>query len=424
MSEQPSQASAPGVPAPQRKHLGHVRATGQKMQVSSRLDAIKPSATMAVTEKATALRLQGVDLIDFGAGEPDFDTPEPIKAAAAEAMRAGQTKYTPVGGTDALKTAIVTKLKRDNGLTYEKREVLASCGGKHALFLAFQSLFNTGDEVVVPGPYWVSYSDMLLLAGAQPRIVRTREEDGFRLTPEALEAAITPQTRAILLNSPSNPTGVAYDASELGPLLDVVSRHDLMVVTDDVYEMMVYGGFQLPHVLQLRPELRERTLVVNSVSKTYAMTGWRIGYTAGPAHVIKAMSTLQSQMTSAPSSIAQAAAAEALAGPQDAVPVMMHEFGRRRDFVLERLQAIPGIRVPKPQGAFYVFPNVATYLSRGNGPKTGDDLATYLIEAAHVAVVGGTDFGYPEHIRISYATSLANLERGLDRIEVALRKLV
>jgi len=394
------------------------------MHISSRLDLIKPSATMAVTEKATALRAQGVDLIDFGAGEPDFDTSEPIKQAAADAMRAGKTKYTPVGGTDELKTAIVTKLRRDNGLTYEKREVIASCGGKHSLFIAFQVLFNPGDEVIVPGPFWVSYPDMLLLAGAQARIVLTAADKDFKMTPAQLEAAITPRTKAIIINSPSNPAGNAYDARELGALLEVVAaRPDMIVISDDVYEMMVYGGFQAGRVLQVRPDLRERTLLVNSVSKTYAMTGWRVGYTAGPASVIKAMSTLQGQMTSNPSSIAQAAAAQALGGPQDAVPPMMAEFGRRRDFVVERLRAIKGVFCPQPQGAFYVFPNLAAFMNRGAGPKNGDELAAYLIETAHVAVVGGTDFGYPEHIRISYATSMQNLERGLDRIETALKKL-
>jgi len=379
---------------------------------------------MAVTEKAAALRGQGVDLIDFGAGEPDFDTPEPIKKAAADAMLAGKTKYTPVGGTDELKTAIVTKLRRDNGLTYEKREVIASCGGKHSLFTAFQVLFNPGDEVIVPGPFWVSYPDMLLLAGAQARIVLTPADNDFKMTPQQLDAAITPRTKAIIINSPSNPAGSAYNARELDALLDVLEpRQDLIIISDDVYEMMVYGGFKAGRVLQQRPQLRERTLLVNSVSKTYAMTGWRVGYTAAPAHIVKAMSTLQGQMTSNPSSIAQAAAAQALGGPQDSVPVMMAEFGRRCDFVVERLRAIDGVRCPQPQGAFYAFPNLAAYLNRGHGLKNGDDLAAYLIETAHVAVVGGTDFGYPEHIRISYATSMQNLERGLDRIEAALKKL-
>jgi len=395
------------------------------MKLNDRLQLIKPSATMAVTEKAAALRAKGVtDLIDFGAGEPDFDTPESIKNAAEKAMRAGQTKYTPVGGSAALKSAIVAKLKRDNGLDYANNEVIASCGGKHALFVAFQALFGPGDEVIVPAPFWVSYPDMLLLAGARARIVPTREENDFKLTPAELEAAFTPQTRAIIINSPSNPAGVAYDESELRALIDVVAKRDCILLADDVYEQMVYDpGFKLGQVLRVRPDLRDRTLLLNSVSKTYAMTGWRIGYTAGPAHVIKAMTTLQGQMTSNPSSIAQAAAVQALAGPQESVPLMMREFGKRRDFVIERVRKITGVRCPKPQGAFYVFPNMSAYLNRGAGPKNGDELAAYLIESAHVAVVGGTDFGYPEHIRISYATSMQNLQDGLDRMEAALRKL-
>lgn len=395
------------------------------MKLSTRLGLIKPSATMLVTEQAAALRARGVDLIDLGAGEPDFDTPQPIKDAAAAAMGAGQTRYTPVGGSDALKGAIVAKLQRDNRLTYERSEVLASCGGKHALYTAFQALFDPGDEVIVPAPYWVSYPDMLVLAGATPRIVRTLEEEHFQLTAAALDAAVTPRTAAVILNSPSNPTGVAYSNDELAPLLDVVARHHLSIISDDVYEMMVYGGFQLGQVLRVRPDLRERTLLVNSVSKTYAMTGWRIGYTAGPARVIRAMATLQGQMTSNPSSVAQAAAVEALNGPQDSVAHMMREFERRRAFLLQRLRALPGVQCVAPQGAFYVFPNVSAYLGRrgGGAPRTGDELAAYLLETAHVAVVGGSDFGSPEHIRISYANSMTNLERGLDRIDAALQRL-
>jgi aspartate aminotransferase len=394
------------------------------MNLSERVRAIKPSATMAVTEKAAALRAQGIPVIDFGAGEPDFDTPANIKQAAIRALSEGQTKYTPVGGTAALKAAIVAKLKRDNDLTYDTGEVLASCGGKHALYVAFQALFGAGNEVVLPAPYWVSYPDMLALAGARARIVHTREADGFKLTPAELERAITPATCAVIINSPSNPAGVAYDENELRELSAVIAQRNVLVITDDVYEKMVYGGFRCGQILRVRPELRDRTLILNSVSKTYAMTGWRIGYTAGPRAVIKAMSTLQGQMTSNPSSIAQAAAAEALAGSQDSVPPMIREFERRRDFVVPALNAIPGVRCPMPQGAFYVFPNVGEYLNRSSaGPKTGDDLASYLIEEARVAVVGGTDFGYPEHIRISYANSLENLRLGVGHIASALRKL-
>jgi aspartate aminotransferase len=264
---------------------------------------------------------------------------------------------------------------------------------------------------------------MLLLAGARARIVFPKAGNSFKLAPEDLDAALTPRTKAIILNSPSNPAGVAYSPEELAALLDVIAQHSCWIISDDVYEKMVYGDFQLGQVLRLRPDLRPRTILCNSVSKTYAMTGWRVGYTAGPAEVIRAMTTLQGQMTSNPSSIAQAAAAEALAGNQDSVPRMMAEFGKRRDFVVERLQAIPGIHCPKPQGAFYVFPNVSAYLGKGSGPKTGDELAAYLIEKTHVAVVGGTDFGYPDHIRISYANSIENLQEGLDRIARALAEL-
>jgi aspartate aminotransferase len=292
------------------------------------------------------------------------------------------------------------------------------------LFLTFQALFGPGDEVIVPAPYWVSYTDMLVLAGATPILVPSPEDTGFKLRPDVLEHSITPRTRAIVLNSPSNPTGAAYDAHELGPLTELIARHDLIVISDDVYEMMVYGDFQLAHVLHLRPDLRERTLVINSVSKTYAMTGWRVGYTAGPAQVIKAMATLQGQMTSNPSSIAQAAAVAALAGPQEAVSPMIQEFGRRRDFVVQRLRAMPRLRCTLPQGAFYAFPNVSAYVAPHTALQTSDDLAAYLIDTAHVAVVGGTDFGSPHHVRVSYATSMQNLERGLDRLEAALRKLI
>lgn len=393
------------------------------MDLSKRMAAVKPSATMAVTEKAAALRARGITVLDLGAGEPDFDTAPHIKAAAARAMEEGQTKYTPVGGTLDLKKAIVAKLRRDNGLEYETAEVIASCGGKHSLYVAFQALFGSGEEVLVPAPYWVSYPDMLALAGATARIVPTRAEQAFKLTAPDLEAAIGPRTRAIVLNAPSNPAGVAYDPQELSALAAVIARHELLLISDDVYELMVYGGFERTHILRLRPELRERTLVVNSVSKTYAMTGWRVGYTAGPRHVIGAMSTLQGQMTSNPCSIAQAAAVAALAGPQEQVPPMMREFERRRDFVVERLNAIPGVVCPKPQGAFYVFPNIGAFLRREGSPRNGDELAAYLLETANVALVGGTDFGYPDHVRISYASSLQKLEEALDRVDGALRRL-
>ncbi|MBI1816585.1 MAG: pyridoxal phosphate-dependent aminotransferase [Deltaproteobacteria bacterium] len=394
------------------------------MNLNERVRLIKPSATMAVTEQAAALRAKGIELIDFGAGEPDYDTPGNIKEAAVRALTAGQTKYTPVGGTAVLKQAIIRKLQRDNGLTYEASEVIASCGGKHSLYLAFQALFGAGDEVIVPAPYWVSYPDMLALAGARARIVQTKESEDFKMTAAALDAAVTPATRAVLINSPSNPAGVAYDEREMTELAAVIAKRNLLVISDNVYEMMVYGGFRAGAVLSVQPDLRDRTLIVNSVSKTYAMTGWRIGYTAGPREVIKAMSTLQGQMTSNPSAVAQAAAAEALGGSQDSVPPMMREFERRRDFIVPALNQIPGVRCRMPQGAFYVFPNLAAHLNlRGSELKNGDDLAAYLLQEARVAVVGGTDFGYPEHIRISYANSMENLRLGVERIAQALAAL-
>ena len=394
------------------------------VRLSSRLAKVKPSATLAVTAALAELRRQGKDVVDFGTGEPDFDTPEHIKAAAAKALAAGKTKYTPVSGTLELKQAIVTKLARDNELTYAPEEIIASCGGKHSLLNAFLALFQDGDEVIVPAPYWVSYVDMLALSDAQAVIVPTTEQEGFRMSPTALEAAIGPRTRAVILNSPSNPTGSAYDADELRALGDVCLRRDLLVISDDVYERLTYDGFVQRHILSLCPELRSHTLVISSCSKTYAMTGWRLGYTAGPMHVIAAMATLQGQSTSNPSSITQAAAVEALAGPQGCVEEMLVEFARRRAFVLERLRAIPGATVVAPRGAFYVLPSIGAFLGRricGRDVESASDLASYLLAESGVAVVAGEDFGAPQSIRISYATSMALLEKGLDRLERGLK---
>ena len=394
------------------------------VRLSSRLAKVKPSATLAVTAALAELRRQGKDVVDFGTGEPDFDTPEHIKAAAAKALAAGKTKYTPVSGTLELKQAIVTKLARDNELTYAPEEIIASCGGKHSLLNAFLALFQDGDEVIVPAPYWVSYVDMLALSDAQAVIVPTTEQEGFRMSPTALEAAIGPRTRAVILNSPSNPTGSAYDADELRALGDVCLRRGLLVISDDVYERLTYDGFVQRHILSLCPELRSHTLVISSCSKTYAMTGWRLGYTAGPMHVIAAMATLQGQSTGNPSSITQAAAVEALAGPQGCVEEMLVEFARRRAFVLERLRAISGVTVVAPRGAFYVLPGIGAFLGRrigGRDIESASDLANYLLAESGVAVVAGEDFGAPQSIRISYATSMALLEKGLDRLERGLK---
>ncbi|MCS6925064.1 MAG: pyridoxal phosphate-dependent aminotransferase [Candidatus Binatia bacterium] len=396
------------------------------MNLAKRLQLIKPSPTLMVTVQVAALRRQGIEVIDFGAGEPDFDTPEHIKEAAIAALRQGQTKYTPVGGTAALKEAIIAKLQRDNGLTYSLQEVTANCGGKHTLFNAFHALFGEGDEVLIPAPYWVSYSDMAILAGGQPKLLPTSEETGFKITAAQLQAALGPQSKALILNSPANPTGAAYSEAELRQLADVIERSNVFVISDDVYEKFLYDSPRCPHLLALKPHLRDRVLVVNSVSKTYAMTGWRLGYAAGPRELITAIETLQSQSTSNPNSITQAAAVAALTGTQEPVERMAREFAKRRNYVVARLRAIPGISCTLPEGAFYVFPRVSAYFGTRWQEKTitsAMDLSLYLLQEAKVAVVAGEGFGSADHIRISYATSMQNLEQGLDQIEAALRRL-
>jgi aspartate aminotransferase len=395
------------------------------IRISSRLAAVKPSATFAMAAEAVALRKQGRDVVDLSAGEPDFDTPEHIKAAAREALDRGMTKYTPVGGTDALKDAIVKKLARDNALTYERAEVMANVGGKHALYTAFQALFEEGDEVVLPAPYWVSYPEMLVLAGAVPRVVETSAESGFRMSPAQLEAAIGPRTVAVIINSPSNPTGATYDAAELRALGEVALRRNILVITDDIYERLT--DVPVPHVGALVPGLRPRLVVINSLSKTYAMTGWRMGYTAAPVEVIKAMTVLQSQSTSNPTSIAQAAAVAALDGPQACVDEMAREFAARRELVVRLLRQIPGVRTTMPGGAFYVFPDVSAFFGRrtaeGQPVASANDVAMYLLRQVAVASVPGEGFGAPAHIRLSYATSRQALEQGIGRMADALGRL-
>ena len=396
------------------------------MQLAKRLQLIKPSPTLMVTVQVAALRRQGIEVIDFGAGEPDFDTPDHIKEAAITALKQGKTKYTPVGGTAELKEAIITKLQRDNGLTYSMQEVTSNCGGKHTLFNAFHALFGEGDEVLIPAPYWVSYSDMVILAGGQPKLLMTDEKTGFKITAAQLQAAITPQSKALLINSPSNPTGGAYTESELRMIADVVEKSDLFVISDDVYEKFLYDSPRCPHILGLKPHLRDRVLITNSVSKTYAMTGWRLGYAAGPKELISAIETLQSQSTSNPTSIAQAAAVTALTGTQEPVGIMAKEFAKRRKYVVDRLRAIPGVTCTLPEGAFYVFPRVSAYFGAKWQDKTissAMDLSLYLLQEGKVALVAGEGFGSSEHVRISYATSMKNLEQGLNQIETALKSL-
>jgi aspartate aminotransferase len=397
------------------------------VRLSPRTKLVKPSATLAVTSEVARLRASGVEVIDFGAGEPDFDTPQRIKDAATHALAAGATKYTPVVGTKQVRDAVVTKLKRVNDLDYAVEETMVSCGGKHALYNAFQVLFGDGDEVVLPAPFWVSYADMLVLAGATPKIVHAPASQGFRLTAQQLADALDARSRGVILNSPSNPTGAAYSQRELQALAEVlISYPDVAIVVDDVYEMLYFDGARPAHLLKLAPELRDRTVIVNSVSKTYAMTGWRLGYAAAPADVIKAMSTIQGQSTSNPTALVQAAAAEALAGPQDELPPMVDEFRWRRDHVLERFARLDGVACVKPQGAFYAFPDVSGLFPRGWRDQplgNANRVCEFLLAEARVALVAGDDFAAPHHIRMSYATSRENLARGFDAIERALATL-
>ncbi len=395
-------------------------------QLAERTKLIKPSVTLAIAAKAGKLRAEGVDVVNFSAGEPDFDTPEHIKGAAVDALRKGMTKYTDVKGIEPLREAITDSYRRTHDLTYRKDDVLVSCGAKHSLYNVLQAVVNPGDEVVIPAPYWVSYSDMALLAGGVPKLIFSDESSGFRITPEQLAAALTPRTRVLLLNSPCNPTGACYGREELLALGSVLEKHHCLILAVDIYEKIVYDGFVVHNLLTLCPALRDRTILINGVSKSYAMTGWRIGYALGPSDVIAAASKIQSQSTSNPTSIAQAAALEAIRGPQDTVTVMVREFQKRRDVIVDRLNAIDGITCRKPEGAFYVFPNVGGLLHKtGRGKRLGSpcEVADYLLEEAKVAAVPGEDFGSHEHIRFSYATSLEDIEKGAARIREAVQKL-
>src|SRR6266550_1812550 len=394
--------------------------------LAERTKLIKPSVTLAIAAKAGKLRAEGIDVVNFSAGEPDFDTPEHIKTAAVEALRKGMTKYTDVKGIEPLREAICEKYRREHDLAYRKEDVLVSCGAKHSLYNVLQAVVNPGDEVVIPAPYWVSYSDMALLAGGVPKLIPSNETSGFRIKPEQLQAALTPRTRVFLLNSPCNPTGATYSRDELLGIVGVLEKHNCLILADDIYEKIVYDGFQVHNIVTLCPNLRERTIIVNGVSKTYAMTGWRIGYALGPSDLIAAAGKIQSQSTSNPTSIAQAAALEAIRGKQDEVTVMAREFQKRRDVIVDKLNAIDGITCRKPEGAFYVFPNIGRLLGKtGLGKKLSSpcDLADYLLEEAKVAGVPGEDFGSNEHIRFSYATSLQDIEKGCVRIREAAQKL-
>ncbi|MDA8169869.1 MAG: pyridoxal phosphate-dependent aminotransferase [Nitrospiraceae bacterium] len=390
--------------------------------LSNRAKNIKPSPTLAIDSKAKAMKASGVDVISFGVGEPDFDTPENIKEAAIKAIRDGFTKYTAVGGIDKLKDAIIEKFQKDNALSYKREEILVSCGAKHSLYNIMQALLGPGDEAIIPSPYWVSYPEQVMLAGAEPVYVRTFEKDSFRLEPEALREHITPRTKALILNSPSNPTGLTYDRRSLEAIAELAIKNNFYIISDEIYEKLLYDGTEHLSIASIGEEIKQRAIVVNGVSKAYAMTGWRIGYAAGPAQLIKAMTSIQSQSTSNPTSIAQMAALEALKGPQDSVGSMLAEFGKRRKALVEGLNSIPGMRCPMPTGAFYAFPN--TKALYGKSPEIGSSskLAMYLLEKANVALVPGDAFGDDDFIRLSYATSIKDIERGLGRIREALAR--
>ncbi len=397
--------------------------------VAKSLARIKPSPTIAVTDLARKLKAEGRDIIGLGAGEPDFDTPDHIKEAAIAAIRRGETKYTNVDGTPELKAAIARKFKRENGLEYTPQQITVGAGGKQVLYNAFMATLDPGDEVIIPAPYWVSYPDMVLLAGGTPVFVPCPENQGFKLKPEDLEAAITPRTKWVILCSPSNPTGAAYTRAELAALAQVLLRHPhVWVMSDDIYEHLIYDDFQFATIAQVEPRLFERTLTVNGVSKAYCMTGWRIGYAGGPAELIKAMAVIQSQSTSNPCSISQAAAVAALDGDQSFIAKNNAVFQQRRDLVVRELNRAPGLRCPKPEGAFYVYPSCAGVIGKrtpeGKVIETSEDFARYLLESVGVAVVHGSAFGLDPYFRISYATATPVLAEACRRIVRACEALV
>jgi len=385
--------------------------------ISNSLKRIKPSPTLAVSQKARELKAAGKDVIGLGAGEPDFDTPDNIKKAAIDAINRGETKYTAVDGTPALKKAIVDKFKRENNLDYLPEQISVGTGGKQIIFNAILATVNPGDEVIIPAPYWVSYPDIVLLAGGTPKIVKCSEKNNFKITPSELEKSITDKTKWIIINSPSNPTGSGYTQKELKALGEVLKKNEnVFILSDDIYEHLTYDDFEFFTIAQIK-ELKDRTLTMNGVSKSYAMTGWRIGYGAGPKDIIKAMAKLQSQSTTNPSSISQAAAVEALNGTQDFIKTRSESFKERRDFVVKYLNNIKGLSCLKPNGAFYVFPNCQKLLGKKTELKTDKDFVEKLLEEALVAVVQGSAFGLDGYFRISYATSMDNLKKALERIK-------
>lgn len=391
------------------------------MHLSKRVQRVKPSPTLVVTARANELKAAGKDIIGLGAGEPDFDTPEHIKQAAIDAINSGFTKYTAVDGTTELKQAIIEKFQNDNQLSYQPDQILVSCGGKQSFFNMAQAMLDEGDEVIIPAPYWVSYPDMVLLADATPVIVETSLEEGFKITPEKLAAAITERTRLVVINSPSNPTGVCYTLAELKALAEVLKQYpQIVIASDDMYEHIVWGDEPFCNILNAAPELYERTVVLNGVSKAYSMTGWRIGYAAGPAELIKAMKKIQSQSTSNPTSISQVAATTALTGGHECIQVMLKEFKKRHDYVVQALNEIDGFDCLPSQGAFYSFPCVKGAIAKMDGINNDVEFAEHLLTQAGVALVPGSAFGSPGYMRLSFATSMENLEAAIMRIKSAI----
>jgi aspartate aminotransferase len=386
------------------------------VKISKIVSNIPDSPTLALTAKVNALKAQGKDVIGFGAGEPDFDTPEHIKQAAIDALKKGKTKYTPVGGTPQLKEAICFRTKEDYGLTFKPENVLVSCGGKHSLFNLALTILDPGDEVICPSPLWVSYAPIIEIAGAKPVFIDTIST-GFKLYPEQVKDAITKKTKAIIINSPSNPTGVVYGRKELEEIAELCLKHDIIIISDDIYQKLTFEDAEFFSIATISPEVAKRTFILHGVSKTYAMTGWRIGYCIGDAQVIKAMHSLQSQSTSNPTSIAQEASVVALTSDQSAVEIMRKAFEKRKNLIVAKLREIPGIDVIPPGGSFYCFPSIKGHLDRFSGAH---ELAGFLLDKALVAVVPGEDFGSKEHIRLSFATSEDNIINGLDRIKQAL----
>ena len=397
------------------------------MKLARRVANIQPSPTLAITSKAKAMKAQGIDVVGFGAGEPDFDTPDHIKAVAKKALDDGYTKYTPVPGTPELKDAVIAKLKRDNGLEYKRENIIVSLGAKHSIYNVAQAFIEEGDEVIVPAPFWVSYPDIVLLAGGSPVILDTKQEHGFKMTPGQLDKAITARTKMVVLNSPSNPTGAAYTKEELKGLAEVIVGRDVTVLSDEIYEKLVYDGFQFASIASFGAEIKKRTIVVNGLSKAFSMTGWRIGYIAADKDLVAAMNNIQSQSTSNPVSFCDKAAVEALNGPQDFMKGWVAEFDKRRRYIVDRLNKIPGVSCLLPQGAFYVFPNFSkVYGKKTPGGKVvngSSELAAYVLDEHKVAVVPGVAFGADACQRLSYATSMKNIEKGLDRIEQAIKAL-